>query len=276
MAIYEYPRTRGKRQYILAADVSFGIGQDYSVVTVVRVGTIDEPPEDVAQYVTNVLTPVQLSYVCDAIGRLYCDEEGVEALAAIETNIGPGLSTQDTLQLHLGYTNFYVWEYYDSANPDRRYSTKIGWATTQRTRPIMISAFHEAITTIDPATQLPDYRVNSPITRQELRHLIIPPGHTLGEAEAARGHHDDAVISAAIGYYIAYRLAGGEAEPIAERRRRKSALDAYHAQQSTVVQRRDWRNSDIEAEKIPQGVTDGSEDDDTEPAGLFFDERSHE
>ena len=45
----------------------------------------------------------------DAIGRYYADADQVEAMAAIETN-NHGLATQDTLQLHLGYGHFYVWD----------------------------------------------------------------------------------------------------------------------------------------------------------------------
>ena len=137
MAIWEYPRARGKRRYVMAVDVSDGLGADYSIVDVIRMPTIEEPAEQIAQYVSNTIDTKQLAFVCDAIGRLYPDEDAIESLAAIETN-SHGLATQDSLQLHLGYSHFYVWEYADSASPDRRYSTKIGWVTTTRTRPIFV------------------------------------------------------------------------------------------------------------------------------------------
>jgi len=263
LAIWEYPRARGRRRYVLAVDVSEGLGLDYSVVDVIRLPTIEEPAEQVAQYISNVVDTKQLAFIVDAIGRLYADADQVEALAAIETN-NVGLATQDTLQLHLGYTQFYVWEYADAATPERRYSTKIGWVTTARTRPILLTAFRDAITTVDPITGQPDFILNSPVTRAELRHFITPD--VLANAQAARGQHDDCVLAAAIGYYVAWRLAGGEAEPIAEQRRRKAALDR---QAPVGLPRRDYRNSALTAEEIAAHVEEDDEFQDA-PDSLHF------
>ena len=255
LAIYEYPRARGPRSYVISADVSDGLGLDYSSVDVIRLPTIEEPAEQVAHYHSNVVDPKHLAFVIDAIGRYYQDADGIEALAAIETN-NHGLSTQDTLQLHLGYGHFYVWEVADAASPEKRRTTKIGWYTTPRTRPLLLSAFHDAILAIDPITLLPDFILNSPITRGELRHFVTPD--VLANAEAARGQHDDAILSAAIGYYVAWRLAGGESEPIAERRRRRSAQQ----HQQTEADRRighDWRNSAVTAEEADLALEDDDE-----------------
>lgn len=273
LAIYEYPRRRGRRRYMMSVDVGDGLGGDYSIIGITRVGTIEEPAEEVALYASNTITPTQLAFVCDAIGRIYTDEDEIEACAAIECN-NHGLSVQDTLQLHLGYTHFYVWEYADSASPERRYSTRIGWLTTERTRPILLDKFYEATTTLDPISGLSDLRLNSPITRGELRHFLIPDeaGSTLGDARAAPGQHDDAVMEAAIGYYVAYRHAGGETEPIAERRRRREALKALHTDRAHA--RPDYRNTAITADEADQGV-DHAYDEFTEPsAGLHFDPRA--
>ena len=273
LAIWEYPRTRGKRRYVMAVDVSEGLGKDYSVIDIIRLPTIEEPTEQVAQYVSNTIDTKELAFVCDAIGHLYPDEDAVEALAAIETN-NVGLATQDAMQLHLGYTAFYVWEYADSASPDRRYSTKIGWVTTTRTRPILLTAFRDAVTTVDPITNAPDFILNSPITRGELRHFITPD--VLANAEAARGQNDDCVMAAAIGYYVAWRLAGGEHEPIAEKRRRRTALAAQNPGISAV--RRDYRNSGFTSDEAhEQTEADDEFADDTAPgASLHFDARTHE
>ena len=272
-AIWEYPRARGPRRYIMPVDVGDGLGGDYSIIDIVRQGTIEEPAEQVGQFVSNHLTPTQLAFVCDALGRLYCDEDGIEACAAIECN-NHGLSVQDTLQLHLGYTNFYVWEYADSASPDRRFSTRIGWLTTERTRPILLDKFYEAITTLDPITGQADYRLNSPVTRAELRHFLIPdePGATLGDARAASGQHDDAVMCGAIGYYVAYRHAGGEQEPIAERRRRREALKALHT--DALYGKPDYRNTAVTMDEADQGVDHAFDEFTESPAGLHFDPRA--
>ena len=275
LAIWEYPRLRGPRRYVMSVDVSDGLGQDYSVIDIIRLPTIEESAEQVAQYCTDRLDPKNLAFVCDAIGRYYCDSDGIEALAAIETN-SHGLSTQDTLQLHLGYMNFYVWEYADAATPERRYSTRIGWLTSPRTRPLLLASFYGAVTTFDPITHEPDFVLNSPITRSELRHFITET--TIGEAEAARGQHDDAVMAGAIGYYVAWRMAGGEIEPVAERRRRHTAYLAL--QQERGQEPPDYRNSpatvedsddlEVDHEPEPDAYYNLTDDD----GGLYFDDRS--
>lgn len=274
LAIWEYPRVRGTQyRCVMSSDVSDGLGQDYSVIDIIRLPTIEEPAEQVAQYVTNVVDAKNLAFVCDAIGRFYHDPDQVEALAAIETN-NHGLSTQDTLQLHLGYSHFYVWEYADSASPERRYSTKIGWVTSPRTRPLLLSAFHAAITTFDPITGQPDLILNSPLTRGELRHFVTEG--TIGDAAAARGQHDDCVMSAAIGYYVAWRLAGGEAEPIAERRRRRAAQRQIALEEGQP--KADWRNLAVTSDEADHGMEEDDEFADDAAsgggAGLHFDERN--
>ncbi len=273
LAIWEYPRPRGRRRYVMSVDVSDGLGQDCSVIDLIRLPTFDEPAEQVAQYVSKTVDTQQLAFVCDAIGRLYPDEDGVEALAAIETN-GHGLATQDTLQLHLGYSHFYVWEYADAASPDRRYSTRIGWVTTTRTRPILLASFRDAITNVDPITGQPDFILNSPITRAELRHFITPG--PLAEAQAARGQHDDAILAAAIGYYVAWRLAGGEAEPLSEKRHRKAARDRQAALTPSAPP--NARCQALTAEEADAGHQEDDEfaDAGADPLSLYFDARQHE
>lgn len=266
-AIWEYPRPRGRRRYVMSVDVADGLGQDFSVIDIIRLPTIEEPAEQVAQYISDQVDTKQLAFICDAIGRLYPDEDGIEALAAIETN-NHGLATQDTLQLHLGYAHFYLWEYADAASPDHRYSTKIGWYTSTRTRPLLLSSFRDAITTLDPISGQPDFLLNSPSTRAELRHFVTDGG--LADAAAARGQHDDCIFAAAIGYYVAWRLAGGETEPVAEKRRRRTALARDRGMPRLI--RKDYRNSaTTTAEQDADLEEDDEFADDLAPdAGLHF------
>lgn len=272
LSIWEYPRFRGKRRYVISVDVGDGLGQDYSVISVVREPTIEEPAEEVAQFVSNTIRPSHLAFVTDAIGRLYCDEDRIEAQAAIELN-NHGVTVQDLLQLHLGYANFYVWEVVDAAQAESRFTKRIGWTTTMRTRPILLEKFHDAVTTIDPISGLADFRLNSPITRAEMRFFVTEG--LLGEAEHAKGQHDDAIFASAIGYYVAHRLAGGEAEPIAERRRRREAIKALRAQEGDTFLAHDFRNSEASAEETDLGVDDAGEFDDSASDGnLYFDPRN--
>ncbi len=249
LLIWEGPRRHGPRRYVIAVDVSDGLGQDRSVIEVARMGTIEEPAEQVAQYVSDQIAPMALAYVIQAIGQYYVDEDGVEALVAIECN-NHGLSTQDTLQLHLGYQHWYRWEFYDAADPAARFSNKIGWLTTTRTRPLLLDKFKSALTTIDPITGLPDYVTHSPLLHDELRDFQTQGA--LWEAEAARGAHDDCVMASAIANYVCWRLQAGETEPVEERRRRRSEESARIAAAADASTRTppDWRNTPCTAEEM--------------------------
>ena len=225
---------------MLSADVSDGLGKDRSVIDILRQGTLERVEEQVAQYISDQVQPRELAFVADCLGRYYCDDDGIEALAAIETN-NHGLSTQDTMQLHLGYSHFYRWEVLDAIDPAARFTKKIGWYTTPRTRPIMLDHFHEAVTSFDPETGLPDLRINSPWTLGELADFQTEGA--LWEAEAARGAYDDCIMSLAIGHIVCWRLAGGEREPLSDRRRR---LHQMRERQSRIegdrTQQMDYRN----------------------------------
>lgn len=260
LLIFEPPRSRPRFRefdYILGVDVGDGLGQDRSVCTVTRVGTLDEPAEEVAQYVTDSIPPSQFAFIVEAIGQFYRSSDDLEALAAIEIN-NHGLSVQDTLQLHLGYGRFYVWEVYDAADPAKRRTKKIGWYTTPRTRPILLDKFYAALTTLDPVTGKPDYIVNSPWTIAELPDLQTET--ILGEAEAAAGAHDDCIFANAVANYVGWRLAGGEQEPLGERRRRKHEEQALREAQAVEAGRgRDYRNTALTAEEA--GALVGGEDD---------------
>jgi hypothetical protein len=246
--------------------VGDGLGQDYSVVSVIREPTIEEPAEEVAQFVSNTVRPSQLAFIVDAIGHFYCDEDGIEACAAVELN-NHGITVQDLLQLHLNYSHFYVWEVVDAADASARFTKRIGWQTTTRTRPILLEKFHDAVTTQDPISGVADLRLNSPITRQELGFFVTEG--LLGEAEHARGQHDDCIFASGIGYYVAYRLSGGEAEPLAERRRRRSQAAALR--EDLGGQKPDYRNSASSAAAANSGEDDDADDFNTDgPDEIFF------
>lgn len=240
LLIFEPPR-RGF-QYIMSCDVSDGIGVDNSSIDITRCPTLKEPAEQVAHFVSNQVGPLELAYILDPIGRFYKDDDGNEALAAIETNAS-GISTQNELQAHLGYTNFYIWEYFDSADPRRRKSRRLGWYTSPRSRPIMLDHYFKAIHSVDPLTGQPDYIVNSPFTLEDMRNLITHT--TLRYAEAAPNKHDDCIISGAIGVIVAHFMNYAEREPLAEQRRRKGEEEMRkQLLAERHGQRRDFQNTD--------------------------------
>lgn len=250
LLIWEPPR-RG-HIYTLSADVSDGIGADNSVIDITRMPTVSEPMEQVAQFVTNDINSLELASIIDPIGRFYKDDDGQEAMAAVETN-NSGISTQNELQAHLGYTHFYIWEYFDVSDPRRRKSRRLGWYTSTRSRPIMLDHYFKAITSKDPLTGRPDYIINSPFTIAEMRNFITQS--TLRYAEAAPGGTDDAIMCGAIGVIVSHFRNYGETESIAEQRRRQSEETLRKQLLSEKQgQRRDYQNTDWLSDEMSDGV----------------------
>jgi hypothetical protein len=270
LQIWQLPR-KGHR-YILGVDVADGIGKDRSVCDVFRMGTIEEGEEQVAQFISDAIPPRQFAGVLDAIGHLYCWPDGREAMAAIECN-NHGLSVQDTLQLHLGYRHFYIWEVLDQADPAKRWTTRMGWVTTQRTRPILLDQFYTGITTLDPITGYSECRINSPFTQDEMRDFKTDGA--LWEAEAAKGAHDDCIIAGGIAHYVAWRLAGGETEPLSDRRRRRQEEQLRRGRGGSPALPVDYRNSDVTVadQQAQDGLTlqERQEQTDDDGSDFFYD-----
>lgn len=246
------PRKREHR-YILGVDVSDGVGKDRSVIEVLRMGTLNQPAEEVAQFVSDEIDPIAFASVIDALGRFYRDGDEYEALAAIETN-NHGLATQAHLNQHLGYSNLFIWQRWDARDPRRRLSQAFGWYTTARTRPIILTELRNGITTFDEHTGQADYILNSPFTLEELKDFQVPPGGAFYQAEAAAGAHDDCIFACAIAYHADITTRYGENEPLSEKRRR---LSEEHARKSAIAarvnSRVDFQNSDWTYDEIQSG-----------------------
>lgn len=256
LLVFEPPRRRPRHQhyrYIMAIDTSDGLGQDRSVIDIVRVPTIQEPAEQVAQFVSDQTSAEDLAPIADAIGRWYCDGDQYEALAMIEIN-GHGKSTQDLLQKHYGYTHFFRWQYLDKAQMKKRFSQAIGWSTTPQTRPVLLGRFVSSLRQVDPLTKRPGLIIHSPVTFEDLSDFYSPTG-LLADAEATRGNHDDCVMSLAMANYAIIQLFEGEDEPIAEQRRRRQIEDASRAR-SAATARLDYRNTDRTADEMQIGLID--------------------
>jgi len=263
LQVWEPPRP-GNRYYI-GVDVSDGIGADRSVISVVRAATERAPFEEVAQYLSTDILPIDLSYIVDTVGRFYSDGEGQEAKVAVETN-NHGLATHSALDRHLGYTNFYIWQWEDSRPGAKRFTNKAGWYTSKRTRPLLVTRLHDALHSFDEITGLPDLIVNSPHTFDELRDFQTDD--TLVNAEAAPGATDDCLFALGIAYFTAlqdyFELSG---ETIAEQRRRLS----WQIERDKVLTARrgmakDYINTDATAEDLAGGLDEGFSEF-TSPAG---------
>jgi hypothetical protein len=239
---------RKGRTYVISVDVSSGLGLDRSVIDVLRVGTLTEPEEQVAQFVSDSVDPIELAYFIDPIGRFYHDDDDLGALVAVECN-GQGLATQSELQHHCGYDNLYIWQHEDARDPRSRYTKAYGWYTTARTRARMLARYFRAVTAVDPRTGLPDYRINSPFTMEEMRDFVSTGA--AWEAEASSGAHDDCLMAGAISVEVATQTRLLESEPLSEQRRRLAEEQVRReAMQSETGTRRDFQNSDISEHEV--------------------------
>lgn len=262
LMIWEAPRRfkdgtprKEEVQYIVSADIASGMGLDRTVADVWRLGTVREPDEQVAQFVTNSVEAVAFAAYLDAIGRFYADNDELDALMAIECN-QQGYSTQTELQGHYGYSNFHIWEYHGIREPARRFSRSIGWWTTPRTRPMIIGRLVKALRSYvipdpeNPATVVkspdPDAIINSPFTIEELQDFQVGANGRLDQAEASGDSHDDCLMTAAIALHIANERHFLEREPLSEQRRNRMEADEKQALLAERLgQRCDFQNCDM-------------------------------
>lgn len=268
-----YERPRPDQLYTIAADVSEGIGQDASVATVLRVGTVREPDEEVAQILSPHMDPKDLAYAIDVLGKLYTGRDSLPALVAVEVT-GIGIDCQSELLRHYGYTNLFIWQYEDAATVEGMYTKRFGWYTTIRTRPIIISRVIRAVKSVDPVTQLPDIRVNSPFTLRDLDDFQQPPGGSISEACAASGASDDAVMALAVALHVAQTLQFEQGEPVADRRHRLNE-QAFRAHQAGVAQgqpqTRRAQNTAVTAEQAEFLVGMAYEESEYDETGAIID-----
>lgn len=265
LQVWEPPRSK-QHLYVVSVDVSSGMGLDNSVIDVTRAGTIREPDEQVAQFVTNTTDEMDLAAVVDAIGRLYRGRDDQPALAAVECN-GLGIATQQALIKTIGYTNLYIWQYIDAVE-GHEFTKRYGWYTNPRTRPLILQTYVHAIKSVDPHTGLPDYRINSPWTISELSSFQSPG--PLWLAEAVDGAHDDAIMAGAIGVYCARTLAVNERETIHDARRRISEeATRVQAKQSLLNRKIDFQNMDTSADEM-NGESNGYGDEPYDPTAHYL------
>lgn len=167
------------RKYVIGADVAEGIGGDFSVATIMDI----ENTETVARWRGDV-EPAEFGEVLEQLGRYYN-----RALVACEIN-NHGLTTVQRLR-DMHYDNIYRRE----SGVDERfeeYTSKLGWKTDRKTKPLMINALSEAIYT----GKLTDY---DPIFIRECMEYVVDDR---GRTNAQVGSHDDCVISTAIALQV--------------------------------------------------------------------------
>ena len=172
LQIYDYPQW--EEPYVIGADVSLGVGQDYSSAVV-----MNNKHEVVALYRNNRIDPSLWGELLFYLGRYYNN-----AFLAVESN-SMGIATLQKLD-SMGYVNLY--RQTKVANVSNEEGERLGFRTTSATKPAIIGNLKNLID--NEGIMIP-----SPVMIQELKDYISTD---TGKTEAAPGCYDDTVISLAI------------------------------------------------------------------------------
>lgn len=162
-------------EYVIGADVAEGIEEDYSVATV-----MDRASHQTVARFRGDMEPADFGEYLAMLGKWYN-----HALIGAEIN-NHGLTTVQRLR-DVGYDNLYRRE----MGIDERYeeyTSKLGWRTDVRTKPLMIDGLSEAIST----NQIIDY------DKIFIRECMTYVRDLRGRTNAQTGQHDDTVMATAI------------------------------------------------------------------------------
>lgn len=170
--IWEYPDWDSN--YILAADVALGVGQDYSCAVV-----MDTDRRVIALYRDNYIDPSKFGDLLFYLGRYYNN-----ALLTVESN-SMGVATLSRLA-QMNYINLYKQTKISSISKEE--GTTPGFRTTQVTKPHIIGNLKNAV-------ENDDIWIASKTIIQELKDYVSTNS---GRTEAAAGCHDDTIMATAI------------------------------------------------------------------------------
>jgi hypothetical protein len=185
--------------YGVYCDPSEGVGEDSSVVGVIKKATPWHPDEQVAEWASNKVGQHDLWAYVFCLCHLYTvrDHTGEwrEPLAVIETNI-VGDAVQSEM-LKRGYGNFYrlldmtmIGETGAQFNKrPRAIKDRIGWRTDRVNRPKMISLFRKLV-------RDGNFKVRSPYLVREMATLEYNIDKQ--RIQASEGQHDDRVTGPAM------------------------------------------------------------------------------
>ena len=173
LEVYEFPQWN--QNYVIAADVSLGVGRDYCCAVV-----LDRDYRVVALYRNNRIDPASFGQLLFYLGRYYNN-----ALLGVENN-SIGISTCQQLE-QMQYVNLY--RQTKIANVSNEEGERVGFRTTQQSKAAIIGNLKKLIE--DEAIYIP-----SSTMIQELKDYIQTD---TGKTEAVPGSHDDTVMSLAIG-----------------------------------------------------------------------------
>lgn len=159
-------------KYGIGVDSGEGIGQDSSTITV-----LNSEGVEMAHFNSNKIAPHIFSELVYEVAKYYNN-----ALLVIE-KASSGNVILDRLRHNHHYTNIYKHKAYDDRG---RAKKRIGFMMSDKTRPLLISAFREAV-------EENQVLINSRIVLDEM--LTFVANDKNGKIEHISGGHDDSLIS---------------------------------------------------------------------------------
>lgn len=172
LEIFQYPKYNDN--FVIGADCALGVGQDSSACAVMNTKN-----EVVALFRNNRIDPTQYGDLLFYLGRYYNN-----ALLAVESN-SLGIATLNRLK-QMNYVNLY--HQTKVANVSNEEGSRLGWRTTQATKPMIIGHLKNAI-------ENDDINLASARIIQECMDYVSDAN---GRTNAISGSHDDTVIATAI------------------------------------------------------------------------------
>lgn len=240
LIVWEEPRSNAS--YVIGVDVAEGVGADRSVCEVLRLGDLERPDEQVAEWASDFHTVTRLAEVAETLGHFYRGMDGLPALLAVEAT-GPGIDVVSDLAGR-AYANQFIRKIYDAR--EEVMSQKLGWSTNRQTRPRLLQRGLHAL-------QEKDLVINSPYLLDEMQDFTID--QVRAKAQARAGRHDDRVMAFLIAYSAGHDEEWLAGEDMALRRKEFRARKPQQLTVSGTPSRKDYQNTAITYEQMKK---DGS------------------
>ena len=187
--IWEWPEPG--EIYGLGVDVGYGVGQDNSVIEVLRKGNAERNDTQVCEFASPDINSFALWPFVMALGTLYSTvQDGILKQAKVVIEMAAnGENTYNELHKR-GWSNFHRWVRYDrKRNPDAK-ASRVGWYTTTWSRRMMLDMFLDA-TLVNGWLD-----INSLYLINEMADFEMD--EELAKMKAAEGAHDDRLMALGI------------------------------------------------------------------------------